>query len=85
MTMNRRLTISPSQFKARRLELMDHVHDSGAIETITKHGKLVARLVPLALEATTFFASLPVKIVGDIVGPSDERWESSAERARNSV
>ncbi len=39
-------TLAAADFKARCLELMDNVRDTGVEYTITKHGKPVARLVP---------------------------------------
>jgi prevent-host-death family protein len=38
--------VAAADFKARCLELMDRVRESGAEYTITKHGRPVARLVP---------------------------------------
>ena len=38
--------LAAADFKARCLELMDRVQETGAEYTITKHGKPVARLVP---------------------------------------
>ncbi|MGD0472626.1 MAG: type II toxin-antitoxin system prevent-host-death family antitoxin [Candidatus Velthaea sp.] len=55
---------------------MDRVESSGVTITITKHGKPVARLVPLTSESTSFFGSLPVTVVGDIVGPTGETWDA---------
>jgi prevent-host-death family protein len=76
MTLKRRVTVPATEFKARCLELMDRVQASGLTITITKRGKPVARLVPLASQEAPFFGSLPVTIVGDIVGPSDEPWDA---------
>ena len=40
------MDISASQFKAKCLDLMDVVAESGGEYVITKHGKPVAKLVP---------------------------------------
>lgn len=40
-------SISASDFKARCLGLLDEVQDTGVEVIITKHGKPVARLVPI--------------------------------------
>ena len=76
MTTKRTVTVAATEFKARCLELMDRVEASGLTITITKHGRPVARLVPLASEPAAFFGSLPVTIVGDIVGPTGESWDA---------
>ena len=38
--------VSAADFKARCLELMDRVRETGAEYIVTKHGRPVARLVP---------------------------------------
>jgi prevent-host-death family protein len=76
MTRKKSLTVPATEFKAHCLELMSRVEGSGLTVTITKHGKPVARLVPLAPESASFFGSLPVTILGDIVGPTDEMWDA---------
>lgn len=43
--------VNATEFKARCLGLLDEVRDRGAEVVITKHGKPVARLVPMR-EAT---------------------------------
>jgi len=40
--------VAAAEFKARCLELMDHVRETGAEYVVTKHGTPVARLVPYA-------------------------------------
>ena len=46
-------------FKARCLELMDRVRETGTEYVITKHGEPVAKLVPYpAMKTTTFFGSM---------------------------
>jgi prevent-host-death family protein len=39
-------TIAAAEFKARCLAIIDRVHDEGEPVTITKRGRVVARLVP---------------------------------------
>jgi prevent-host-death family protein len=39
-------SVAAADFKARCLELMDRVRETGAEYTVTKHGRPVARLVP---------------------------------------
>jgi prevent-host-death family protein len=46
-------------FKAKCLELMDRVRETGVEYVVTKHGKPVAKLVPFAEKARpSFFGSL---------------------------
>ena len=40
-------TIGAAAFKARCLQIMDRVSETGAEVTITKHGRPVAKLVPV--------------------------------------
>ena len=40
--------VAAAEFKARCLELMDHVRETGAEYVVTKHGTPVARLVAYA-------------------------------------
>jgi len=48
-----------ADFKARCLELMDRVRETGVEYVVTKHGKPVAKLVPFTETARpSFFGSL---------------------------
>jgi prevent-host-death family protein len=69
-------TIPAARFKATCLELMDRVQQERVTVTITKHGKPVARLMPPDDELPPLFGSAPVTILGDIIAPIDEEWES---------
>ena len=40
------MKLAASEFKARCLALLDQVHERGESVTITKRGKVVARLIP---------------------------------------
>jgi len=42
------MKLAASEFKARCLALLDQVHERGESVTITKRGKVVARLIPAA-------------------------------------
>jgi prevent-host-death family protein len=51
--------VAAADFKARCLELMDRVRETGAEYTITKHGTPVAKLVPVVERARQpFFGSM---------------------------
>lgn len=58
-------------FKARCLAVMDEVRAKRQSVVITKHGKPVAKLVPVDGEEDDFFNSMRGKaqIVGDILEP----------------
>jgi prevent-host-death family protein len=71
-------TISASSFKARCLALLDDVAESGGELTVTKHGRPVARVVPVeqgsSLEGSVRF------LVSDeeLVSPLGVGWEAEA-------
>jgi prevent-host-death family protein len=46
-------TISAAEFKARCLELMDHVSETGVEYVVTKHRRPVAKLVRCAVPKST--------------------------------
>ena len=76
MTMKRtRNTIAAGKFKAQCLGLLDQVARSGEILVITKRGKPVARLVPIAKSAPQSLRG-SVDVCGDIVAPTGETWEA---------
>ena len=52
-------SIAAASFKARCLELMDRVRETGVEYVVTKHGQPVARLVPYtAKERKSLFGSM---------------------------
>ena len=73
-------TIAAGQFKARCLAIMDEVQSKRQGVVITKHGKPVAKLVPVEKEKDDIFGFFrskgTVEIKGDIVLPalSPEEW-----------
>lgn len=72
-------TLQAGQFKAKCLQLMDEVKEKHISITITKHGKPVAKLVPIEEGTEDFFGCLKgtVSIRGDIVSPLDVNWEAN--------
>ncbi len=76
MTTRKNITIPATEFKARCLELMDRVRDTGVQITVTKRGRPVARMVKADAERRPLSGALPVTIVGDIVNPIEETWEA---------
>ncbi len=72
------MQIGAGQFKAQCLQLMDQVQQSRTEIVITKHGKPVAKLVPVeesAAQSVFGYLQGTVEIVGDIVSPLEEDWE----------
>lgn len=63
-------TINASEFKAKCLELMDEVAESGGEIVITKRGRPVSRLIPYR-ERTL---GRDFVIHGDIVEPMPVEW-----------
>ena len=74
-----RNTIQAGEFKAKCLELMDQVKHKHISFTITKHGKPVAKLVPIEAAPIDVFGCLKgtVTIKGDLVDPIDVTWEAN--------
>lgn len=73
-------TISAGEFKAKCLKLMDEVNRKHQAITITKHGRPVAKLIPLHAghAPSGLFGSMKgqIHILGDIVAPLDEKWDA---------
>jgi prevent-host-death family protein len=70
--------IGAGDFKARCLQLLDDVAEHGEPLIITKRGKPVAKLVPVASEQK-MFGSLVGSVIeeGDIVAPVDAEWDAA--------
>jgi prevent-host-death family protein len=77
-TMGMKQEIAAGEFKAKCLHLLDEVEQSRKELIITKRGRPVARLVPVEQEAPQIFGRMKgtCKILGDIVGPTGEKWEA---------
>jgi prevent-host-death family protein len=74
-----RASIPAGQFKASCLKLMDEVAVTGQAIVITKRGKPVARLMPVAALSGPIAGALAgsVEIIGDIIAPIGESWNES--------
>ncbi len=73
------MNIPAGEFKARCLQLMDEVEESGRELVITKRGRPVARLVPVTVAgAREVFGCMrgTVTVVGDLVAPLEAPWEA---------
>jgi len=69
--------INASKFKEQCLALLDHLGPEGLI--ITKHGKPVARLTPVASSCADLIGSMKgkVKITGDIFS-TGIKWDAES-------
>ncbi len=81
---NQPRTVKASEFKAKCLELMDEVAESGEELVITKNGKPTARLLPYREKPKTLFGidRGRMKILGDIISPIDVEWEAETDPDR---
>ncbi|MDY0004172.1 MAG: type II toxin-antitoxin system Phd/YefM family antitoxin [Polyangia bacterium] len=70
-------SISATKFKEQCLALLDEVGPEGIV--ITKHGKPVARLVPLSTEHSDLIGALSETLVvhGDILS-TGLRWDAES-------
>jgi prevent-host-death family protein len=75
------MEIAAGQFKAQCLQLMDRVKQTHEEIVITKHGRPVAKLVPVEERGSSFIGYMRGSVVvsGDIIAPVDEDWEVCAE------
>jgi prevent-host-death family protein len=67
-------TMMASQFKAECLAVLDQVQRMKISVTVTKHGKPVARIVPLEEEGRTTLGSVR------LIAEEDEAYYSTGER-----
>ncbi len=73
------MEIPAGEFKARCLQLMDEVQETGRELVITKRGRPVARLVPVVnAPPRVVFGCMDgsVTVLADIVAPLGEQWEA---------
>ena len=77
-------TITASEFKAKCLELMDEVAESGAALVITKNGRPISRLIPYREMPQAPFGRDRdiIQIHGDIIEPLDVEWEAETNPDR---
>ena len=70
-------TMAAARFKAECLAILDEVDPDGLV--ITKHGKPVARLVPITAESATLIGSLKgeLRIKGNILS-TGARWDAES-------
>jgi prevent-host-death family protein len=73
--------IAAGEFKAKCLHLLDEVQQTRMEIVITKRGRPVARLLPVEEKPPTVFGRMKgsIKILGDIVGPTGEKWDADSD------
>jgi prevent-host-death family protein len=69
--------LNASRFKEQCLSLLEHLEPEGII--ITKHGKPVARLIPIESDCAELIGSMKdkIKITGDIFS-TGIRWNAES-------
>jgi prevent-host-death family protein len=67
--------LNASKFKEQCLSLLDHLDPDGIV--ITKHGKPVARLIPIESGCSDLIGSMKVKVTGDILSTGIE-WNAES-------
>ena len=79
--MKNKHTIPAGEFKAKCLKIMDEVQASNQPIVITKHGKAVAKLVPIENTFAESFGCMQgmISINDDIVKPIDVEWDAENE------
>ena len=77
-------TIKASEFKAKCLNLMNEVAETGAEYVVTKNGRPVSRLVPYRKKPKSLFGidRGRLEILGDIDEPLDVEWEAQSDKLR---
>lgn len=70
--------MSAAEFKAKCLQVMERVAQSGESVVVTKRGKPVAQLTPIRSRPKTLrgFLKGRVRTTGDIVRPVGGRWNA---------
>ena len=70
-------SMKASEFKAKCLQLMDQVAESGEGVVVTKNGKPVSRLEPFKARPSSLFGVLSgaIEISDDIISPVGAEWE----------
>lgn len=71
-------SISAAEFKAKCLDLMDSVSETGASIMVTKRGRPVAVLSPVRPARNSLRGIMKgrMQILGDIVSPIDVDWDA---------
>lgn len=74
--------IPATQFKAQCLAILDTVQRKRTSVVISKHGKPVAKLIPIDPSPSRplhGFMKGTAREIGDIVSPLDEEWDANRD------
>jgi len=74
--MTRVRSITATEFKAKCLNILDHVPTEGL--AITKRGKTVAKLFPEAEGVLEFLGTVPSLYVGGDLLSTGEKWDAES-------
>ena len=71
--------LSATEFKAKCLAMLDNVQRTREPVEITRHGKPVARIVPVTKDAGDFVNPLKgsIRFEKDLVAPTGETWDAA--------
>lgn len=72
------VTMQASKFKAQCLAVLDDVADHHTSVVITKHGKPIARLVPVDVPAPTMGSVTLVADDDDVYFSTGESWDADS-------
>jgi len=69
--------IGAAKFKQQCLAILDHLGNEGIV--ITKHGRPVAKVIPIGADSASLIGSLKgkLKIKGDILS-TGEKWDAES-------
>lgn len=76
VTMDKTRTIAAGEFKARCLALLDEVAERGETLVVTKHGKPVAKVVPVEPSKQTLLGSIVRET--DLLSPIKASWDADS-------
>lgn len=74
--------IPATQFKAQCLAILDTVQRKRTVVVISKHGKPVAKLVPIDADPVpSLYGSMKGTVlrVGDILSPIEDEWNAAKD------
>lgn len=70
--------LTATEFKAKCLAILDNVQRTREPAVITRHGKPVARIVPITHDSADFVNPLKgsIRFEKDLVAPLDAQWDA---------
>lgn len=74
--------VSATEFKARCLELIDRIQQTNGEVIVTRYGKPVARLTPIAEEKRSAWGWMRGSVARqtDIIASTGEVWDAEADK-----